>query len=220
MADVIDPNLSWSNLKASFEAVDPEVYKQVQNPAETFKSLRDIDDWASHAKQSFTDEIKTNRPEWVAREVDKVWLERENMAPELKPPLPDKSLSQEARERVDRRIEGVFQGIDQHRQTERQRVLSDPEYKPSQSQEQTRAHPLSKDTHKAMDKSWHKLDEDFDRFLQDAGIDRKAPEAQAFKDKMEYQRKAQHRDVGRAFNTHGLTRQPAQTQSQSGPSSS
>ncbi len=220
MTDVIDPKLSWSNLKAAFEAVDPEIYKHVPNPAETFKSLRDIDDWANAARNSFTNDINVNRSEWIAVEVDKIALERENLAPELKPPFHQKSHLTEARERVERRIEGVYQNIFRHGEAERKRVLSEPEYAKSRNPAQTIAHPVSKATHREVDKSWNTLSGEFEQFLQNAGIDHNAPAATAFRSKIDLQRREQHRDIERVFNAHDIERLPAQSQTNTGPSSS
>ncbi|WP_022694706.1 hypothetical protein [Ponticaulis koreensis] len=212
MSDAIGSDLSWSNLKSSFEAVDPELYKTVQNPAETFQSIREIDEWASDERARFSDTTKANRTEWVAREVDKVWLERENMAPELKPPLPDKSLSQEARERVDRRIEGVYLQIEQHRKAEHQRVLNNPERSVDERKAPTQAHPLSKATHAEIDASRERL-------LKEAqAIFGAGEKLDHFRTREAELRTQHHKDVGRAFNEHGISRQPVSDQTRSGPS--
>ncbi|HBH91466.1 hypothetical protein [Ponticaulis sp.] len=212
MSDAISSDLSWSNLKASFEAVDPEFYKSVQNPAETFQSIRKIDEWAKKERAQFSDNTKANKSEWVAREVDKIWLERENMAPELKPPIPDKSLSQEARERVDQRIEGVYFQIEQHRKAERQRVLNDPERSIAEKKAPTQAHPLSKATHAEIDNSRNALLKEAETIF---GAGQKLDQFRAREAEL---RTKHHKDIGRAFNEHGINRQPATDQTRSGPS--
>lgn len=128
MDPVIDKELAWSNLKASFERADLPAFKSISGDAQIFANLQQVETWGRQTKRELSDLTKTHRADWVAKEVDKVWLERQRMTPELKPPLQSRSLSSVAHERVDRRIEQGYAAIDLHMRTEQTRLVQQPEH--------------------------------------------------------------------------------------------
>jgi len=231
MDTVIDSKLVWSNLKAAFEKTDLPDFKPLAGDPKAFENLQAVETWGRTAKRTFSEQVKENRSEWVAKEVDKVWLERARVTPELKPPFQSKPLLTEARERVDRKIEGGYAGIDTFLKNERQRILNTPRQAQESNEKQQHrgsAHPLKKDTHATLDTTCDAItrihaqyDHNRRSFIETAraqGVpDPISSFEQARADDVHRIIKTAHKQLHQSFLKHGIDRAPSQTPNRSGP---
>ncbi|MEL6414288.1 MAG: hypothetical protein AAFQ15_05035 [Pseudomonadota bacterium] len=218
MEAVIDKELAWSNLKETFEKADLPAFKAMSGDAETFANLQQVETWGREAKRDFSELTKENRTEWVAQEVEKVWLERQTMAPELKPPTHQRSLSEVAHERVDRKIEQGYAAIDQYMRTEQARLVQQPEQK-ADAPTRLPAHPLKKTNHEMIDqivedltKVYAQYEHNRDSFIQNAYQDGVPNPQGAFDqaraDAVEQIRSQAHSRMHTQFVKHGIDRAP------------
>lgn len=218
MEAVIDKSLAWSNLKESFEKVDLPDFKAISGDAETFANLQQVESWGRQAKRELSDLTKENRRSWVTQEVDKVWLERQTIAPELNPPLNSKPLRQVAEERVDRKIEHGYVAIDQYMRNEQARLVQQPEQKAEAPTRQP-AHPLKKTNHEMIDqivedltKVYAQYEHNRDSFIQNAhqtGVPNPVGAYdQARADAVEQIRSQAHTSMHQQFVKHGIDRAP------------
>lgn len=223
MEAVIDKELAWSNLKETFEKADLPAFKAMSGDAETFSNLQQVETWGRQAKRDFSELTKEHRTEWVAQEVEKVWLERQNLAPELKPPVPERSLSDVAHERVDRKIEQGFTAIDAYMRVEQAQLMQQPEQK-TETPTRPPAHPLKKTGHEMIDqivedltKVYAQYEHNRDSFIQNAYQDGVPNPQGAFDqaraDAVEQIRSQAHSRMHQDFVKHGIDRAPAQTSS-------
>lgn len=228
MAEAVDREAAWTALKQGFEATELQEVKPFTGDPKIFDNLEQVENWGRHAKTTLSQAAKEHRSNWVAQEVDKVWMERQTMAPELKPPLQQKSLQQEAHERVDARIQRGFALIDRHILTERQRFTGAPEQAQSPAlRERQPAHPLKKQTHASIDDVAEKVKTVFlqyehnrsaliEQYTRDGVPDPYSAFDQAREDACQDAIKQTHKDIHRSFIKHGIDRAPAHIQVQSG----
>ena len=208
-----------SSVKLSFDDVNPPSFSHLVGNAVAFQSLREADEAKRKALRDWSGFVEKNRTAMINEQIRKV--SEELNTPKLKPGAKFSQIDvlQEAKRRVELYIDGQFRSIEQAYQEQAQQIqkTSVPKREIAHSSvRETVAHPLSRDTHKAVDKSWDRIGQTFNKFLDAAGMKQDDPLAQRFRDHMKALQKAQHRDIGQVFNAHGITRQPVSDRS--GPS--
>ena len=222
MDAVIDKELAWSNLKASFERADLPAFESLAGDAQIFANLQQVETWGRQTKRELSELTKTYRADWVAKEVNTVWLERQKMAPELNPPLQARSLNSVAHERVDRRIEQGYAAIDLHMRTEQARLVQQPEHDigepardPASTLEQT-SREIIDQVVADVSKTYAQYEHNRESFIQNAHNDAVPNPQGAFEqarlDAVDNIRTNAHKRMQSLFHEHSVSRVPVQSQ--------
>jgi len=213
---IADPDkleLLKNHSKRAFDRSNPETWNKIQGEPKKIKQVREIEDRMQAIRERMVDHIKKHTQNWVAKEVVKIFIEREHLT--LEHPMPDWAVNentqvsclQEARSRVKVRIQTRLNRIPEIGKRMQSSLINNQEHF-SQSQDlksevqsivsrtqairaKARKHFIG---HK---KQW--IDK-----AQQKGY--QSPEIDVFKkqrDRLDRIDKAEHRLIHKAFNDHG-----------------
>lgn len=201
------------NLRLQFHTVNPPEFEKLAGNAEAFRSIKEINEAYERARTEFTHFVERNRSQMIDEQIQKITLERDRLEPGLEPDFPKQPITDAARERVNGYILTEFKRLEADRDERRAEItqsVQDTRAQRQPAQTKTIAHPLSKDTHRTVDKTWDRLHGAFNHFLDQAGIDQASPQAEVFRARLDTEGRQHHRDIGKVFNEHGITRQLSQ----------
>lgn len=211
-------------LKQTFEAIDLPQLKAIQNDPQKLASVREADDWARKAHKELAEQVKAHRAEWVAKESDAVWLEREKNTLEFNPPIEAGDIMEESRRRVTLRIQAASKQIDTIRKNRiAELTQTGPQHAQAkegsaETQRREPAHPLKKDIHALADRKtsvrlksefhFRKHREAWIAAAQDRGVAHPVREIYARQDdRIRRIERAEHRMMDRLFEEHGYDKE-------------
>ena len=209
--------------KRAFENANPEIWKKLQNDPEKIKQARNIENRARALHNRLKEHIEKHRKNWVAREVVKQFEKAQHLT--LEHPIPEWALNQpnnvssveEARRKVNGRINNRILQISQIEQRMKNRLVQDQEKRRADFSLKSEVHYIIGRTQVARAKARLHFANHRDKWIENArNRGAKSPEREVFQ--KHYQRlsnidKAEHRLIHEAFKDHGQSIPHTQKQS-------
>ncbi|HIG21773.1 MAG TPA: hypothetical protein EYG02_06210 [Henriciella marina] len=222
------------SLKEEFETVDLPTFKRIAGDAEAFRSLQELEKWASEARRKVAQHISENREKWLNDAREKVALKRQNQAQDFSPPhMSRPTIEQEAQRLVAHRAEGLMAEVGSRRQARLDQITNTPGYDakreaPSPAVKREAAHPLKKETHAMIDRAartrdkverhFHKMKSAWiDQARERGAVDPVGEVYANYRNRKESVRQATHRLTDRSFKSHGIDRASPESSGRSGP---